>query len=99
MEVIGRICPNLSAPIHEDLKDCIEKFETINSIISVGVSKNNILLEFNNENGQIFRGHKISKICTDFKVLHDLDGKYLIVLIFKDDFFEVIKPRKGFFFY
>jgi len=94
MEVIGRICPKLIPPILQDLKDCIEKFESINSNIGVGLSKNNILLEFDNEKGNIFRGHKMSRICTDFKVLHDLDGKYLIVLIFKDDYFEVIKPRK-----
>merc|ERR1719219_2887763 len=36
----------------------------------------------------------MNRICTDFKVLHDLDGKYLIVLIFKDGYFEVIKPKK-----
>jgi hypothetical protein len=61
--------------------------------LSVGLSKNNIFLEFDNNSGRIFRAYKTSEICKDFKVIHDLDGRYKIVLIFQNGFFEVIKPR------
>ena len=93
MEVIGRICSNSFTQIHQDLQDCVEKFEIIYDAKSVGIStKNNILLEFDNDTGRLFRGYKLQKICTDFKVIHDFDGRYQIVLIYQSGF-EVIKPR------
>ena len=94
MEVIGRICSNSKPQVHQDLKDCIEIFKIIKNVfLSVGLSKNNIFLEFDNNSGRIFRAYKTCEICKDFKVVHDLDGRYKIVLIFQNGFFEVIKPR------
>ena len=80
MEFIGRVNSSLMANLPSDLKDYILNFDSIDSQNCVGLSTNGTLVEFNVRNGKFSRALKISLIWANIRIIHDLYGKYQVVL-------------------
>lgn len=77
MELIGKV--SFQVPTCE-LESYLKAQRVLNNQRSLGLTKNNCLLEFEPVTNSITRGLKLSEIFSDLEVVHDLDDDYHVVL-------------------
>ena len=88
MEFLGRVrvesTTSLRLPF--ELEHSITKCKVIHGNICVGLSRNNVLVEFNATNCDIKKGIKIEKWkCQDLDIVYEIGDKYLILLTKEDN--------------
>ena len=84
-ELIGRIINTSKILLPSSLKDYISLYDSIDSRQCVGLTKNNLLIEFDILSEKFTRVHKISAAADGFfyeslKVIHDVYNQYQVVV-------------------
>ena len=84
-ELIGRIINTSKILLPSSLKDYINLYDSIDSRQCVGLTKNNLLIEFDILSEKFTRVHKISAAADGFfyeslKVIHDVYNQYQVVI-------------------
>ena len=84
-ELIGRIINTSKILLPSSLKDYISLYDSIDSRQCVGLTKNNLLIEFDILSEKLTRVHKISAAADGFvyeslKVIHDVYNQYQVVV-------------------
>ena len=84
-EIIGRIISTSKIILPSSLKDYISLYDSIDSRQCVGLTKNNLLIEFDIQSEEFTRVHKISAAAADgsyenLKVIHDICNQYQVVV-------------------
>jgi len=84
-ELIGRIINTSKILLPSSLKDYINLYDSIDSRQCVGLTKNNLLIEFDILSEKFTRVHKISAAADGFfyeslKVIHDVYNQYQVVV-------------------
>ena len=84
-ELIGRIINTSKILLPSSLKDYISLYDSIDSRQCVGLTKNNLLIEFDILSEKLTRVHKISAAADGFfyeslKVIHDVYNQYQVVI-------------------
>ena len=85
MELIGRIISTSEITLPSSLKDYISLYDMIDSRQCVGLTKNNLLIEFDIQSEEFARVHKISPDAAsgsyeNLKVIHDIYNQYQVVV-------------------
>ena len=82
-ELIGRIINTSKILLPSSLKDYISLYDSIDSRQCVGLTKNNLLIEFDILSEKFTRVHKISAdgfVYESLKVIHDVYNQYQVVV-------------------
>jgi len=97
MEVIGRVV-STKLLCHPDFNAIIKKYAMVTKNVFVGISKNAVLFEFDNDSGDLLKSAKITSKCDDLQVVHSSGGECHVVITFENDQgFDVYKiTRNGF---